>query len=298
MSFSQKVKTEIISKSNNNKEYDIAELMGIVSSIGEVVGNYENFILDTDNPIVFEHFAILVKNNFPFDITKQIGKDNCKLFLKTLGYKLTNDPIAVGLSAFDEKMLEQTEMRKAYLRGTFLAIGSISDPHKSYHLEMVCNNKNKANRIQKIMITFGLDAKIVLRKNHYVVYIKEGSQISDFLSAIGAYQALLELENVRILKDMRNTVNRKVNCETANIGKTVNAAIRQIEDIELIKEKNELINLPDQLKEIAILRLENPDSSLKDLGTLLDPPVGKSGVNHRLRKISLIAEELRNKNAG
>ena len=215
-----------------------------------------------------------------------------------MGYKVTNDPIDFATDDYDEKLFEQDEMKKAFLRGVFLAIGSISDPHKSYHLEMVCCNNKKALRIQKMMIFFNLDAKIVLRKNHYVVYLKEGSQICDFLSVIGAFQAMLELENVRILKDMRNTVNRKVNCETANIGKTVNAALRQIEDIELIKEKNELINLPDQLKEIAILRLENPDSSLKDLGTLLDPPVGKSGVNHRLRKISLIAEELRNKNAG
>jgi hypothetical protein len=298
MSFSKKVKIELRNRINKESKYDIAELVGIISSIGEIEGDYENLVLDTDNPLVYEQFALLIKNNFPVDVTKKIGKENCKKLLKEMGYKVTNDPIDFATDDYDEKLFEQDEMKKAFLRGVFLAIGSISDPHKSYHLEMVCCNNKKALRIQKMMIFFNLDAKIVLRKNHYVVYLKEGSQICDFLSVIGAFQAMLELENVRILKDMRNTVNRKVNCETANIGKTVNAALRQIEDIELIKEKNELINLPDQLKEIAILRLENPDSSLKDLGTLLDPPVGKSGVNHRLRKISLIAEELRNKNAG
>ncbi|MBQ1801705.1 MAG: DNA-binding protein WhiA [Lachnobacterium sp.] len=298
MSFSKKVKIELRNRINKESKYDIAELVGIISSIGEIEGDYENLVLDTDNPLVYEQFALLIKNNFPVDVTKKIGKENCKKILKEMGYKVTNDPIDFATDDYDEKLFEQDEMKKAFLRGVFLAIGSISDPHKSYHLEMVCCNNKKALRIQKMMIFFNLDAKIVLRKNHYVVYLKEGSQICDFLSVIGAFQAMLELENVRILKDMRNTVNRKVNCETANIGKTVNAALRQIEDIELIKEKNELINLPDQLKEIAILRLENPDSSLKDLGTLLDPPVGKSGVNHRLRKISLIAEELRNKNAG
>ncbi len=298
MSFSKKVKIELRNRINKESKYDIAELVGIISSIGEIEGDYENLVLDTDNPLVYEQFALLIKNNFPVDVTKKIDKENCKKLLKEMGYKVTNDPIDFATDDYDEKLFEQDEMKKAFLRGVFLAIGSISDPHKSYHLEMVCCNNKKALRIQKMMIFFNLDAKIVLRKNHYVVYLKEGSQICDFLSVIGAFQAMLELENVRILKDMRNTVNRKVNCETANIGKTVNAALRQIEDIELIKEKNELINLPDQLKEIAILRLENPDSSLKDLGTLLDPPVGKSGVNHRLRKISLIAEELRNKNAG
>ncbi|SDY20854.1 DNA-binding protein WhiA [Lachnobacterium bovis] len=298
MSFSKKVKIELRNRINKESKYDIAELVGIISSIGEIEGDYKNLVLDTDNPLVYEQFALLIKNNFPVDVTKKIGKENCKKLLKEMGYKVTNDPIDFATDDYDEKLFEQDEMKKAFLRGVFLAIGSISDPHKSYHLEMVCCNNKKALRIQKMMIFFNLDAKIVLRKNHYVVYLKEGSQICDFLSVIGAFQAMLELENVRILKDMRNTVNRKVNCETANIGKTVNAALRQIEDIELIKEKNELINLPDQLKEIAILRLENPDSSLKDLGTLLDPPVGKSGVNHRLRKISLIAEELRNKNAG
>ena len=143
------------------------------------------------------------------------------------------------------------------------------------------------------MATFDVDAKIVERKKHYVVYLKEGAQIVDMLNVMGAHVALMNLENVRILKEMRNSVNRKVNCETANISKTVNAAVRQVEDIQYIMKTKGLSSLPDNLQEIAQVRLEHPDMPLKDLGTLLTPPIGKSGVNHRLRRISEIAEKLR-----
>ena len=137
-----------------------------------------------------------------------------------------------------------------------------------------------------------MDAKIVERKKHYVVYLKEGSQIVDILNVMEAHVALMELENVRILKEMRNSVNRQVNCETANISKTVNAAVKQLEDITFIRDHAGLDSLPDNLREMALLRLEHPEAPLKELGTYLNPPVGKSGVNHRLRKISEIAEEM------
>ena len=140
---------------------------------------------------------------------------------------------------------------------------------------------------------FGVDAKIVERKKHYVVYLKEGAQIVDMLNVMGAHVALMNLENVRILKEMRNSVNRKVNCETANISKTVNAAVRQVEDIQLIVEKQGMSSLPENLQEIARVRMENPDMPLKELGALLTPPIGKSGVNHRLRRIGEIADRLR-----
>ena len=136
---------------------------------------------------------------------------------------------------------------------------------------------------------------ILLRKKHQVVYLKEGAQIVDMLNIMEAHVALMNLENVRILKEMRNSVNRKVNCETANISKTVTAAVKQLGDIEYIKQNAGLDSLPENLKEMALLRLEYPDTPLKELGTYLDPPVGKSGVNHRLRRISEIADELRGK---
>lgn len=174
-----------------------------------------------------------------------------------------------------------------------MAAGSISDPNKAYHFEIVCHTKEQARQLQELLCGFDTDAKIVERKGHYVVYIKEGAHIVDSLNIMEAYVSLMKLENVRILKEMRNSVNRKVNCETANISKTVNAAVKQIEDIRLIQKMRGFDDLPAQLREMALLRLEYPDAPLKELGGYLDPPMGKSGVNHRLRKLSAIAEELR-----
>ena len=169
----------------------------------------------------------------------------------------------------------------------------MSDPEKSYHFEIVCASEARAVQLQTMMDSFGVDAKIVLRKKTYVVYLKEGSQIVDLLNVMEAPVALMEFENVRILKDMRNTVNRKVNCETANINKTVSAAVKQMDDIRYIQAVIGLDGLPDNLREMALVRLERPDATLKELGEALNPPVGKSGVNHRLRKLGILADDLR-----
>ena len=162
-------------------------------------------------------------------------------------------------------------------------------------MEIVCQSKERADEIRELLGTFEIEAKQVVRKNHYVVYLKEGSQIVDTLNVIGAHVALMDFENSRILKDMRNSVNRRVNCETANIGKTVSASVRQAKDIELVMQSEHYKELPDTLKEMAKIRLHNPNVSLKELGELMDPPIGKSGVNHRLRKLSEIADKLRAK---
>jgi hypothetical protein len=196
------------------------------------------------------------------------------------------------LSAGRDGLLLRTCCKRAFLRGAFLASGSISDPEKSYHFEIVCGRQEHALLLQELLREFELDPKIVLRKKYYILYLKEGAQIVDALNIMGAYVALMELENVRILHEMRGSVNRIVNCETANIGKVVDAACRQVDDINYIRSKMSLDELPPSLREIAALRLEYPDSSLKELGELCDPPVGKSGVNHRLRKLSQMAEKL------
>ena len=206
--------------------------------------------------------------------------------------------IAEELSLVRNIVIQETCCKRAFLRGAFMASGSMSDPEKSYHFEIVCATLAKAEQIQRIMQCFDLDGKIVMRKKSYVVYLKEGSQIADVLNVMEAHMALMEFENVRILKDMRNTVNRKVNCETANINKTVSAAVKQIEDIRYIEETKGLEKLPEGLKDMALTRLTYPEASLKELGSLLNPPVGKSGVNHRLRKLSEMAEELRAKQGG
>ena len=173
--------------------------------------------------------------------------------------------------------------------------GSISAPEKFYHFEIVCSTESKAVQLKNIILCFHIDAKIVARKKYFVVYVKESDGIVDLLNVMEAHVSLMEFENIRILKDMRNSVNRKVNCETANLNKTVSAAVKQIEDIEYIKNTVGLSVLSENLEELAILRLENTDSSLKELGEMLSVPVGKSGVNHRLRKISRIADDLRKK---
>lgn len=160
------------------------------------------------------------------------------------------------------------------MRGAFLAAGSISDPERSYHFEIVCTAEAKAHQLQDIIKTFGMEAKIVMRKKYYVVYIKEGSQIADILKVMEAPISLMELENIRILKEMRGSVNRQVNCETANINKTVSAAVKQIEDIVYIRDTIGFEGLPENLEEIAKARLERPEATLKELGEGLDPPVG------------------------
>ena len=195
----------------------------------------------------------------------------------------------------EEQMVSSDENARAYIRGALLGGGSISNPEKAYHLEFVTHSEEYAKDLSKLVNRFGLNSKIIQRKNSYIVYIKEGEQIVDILNIVGAHTCLLELENIRIMKEMRNNVNRLVNCETANLSKTVNAAVRQVESIRLIQKEIGLQRLPKNLRDIAELRLNYPDESLKELGEMLDPPVGKSGVNHRLRKIEKIAEELRGK---
>ena len=201
--------------------------------------------------------------------------------------------IEENLSLAQNVVLMQNCCKRAFIRGAFLAAGSISDPEKFYHFEIACATEAKAKQIQGLILSMGIEAKIVLRKKYFVVYIKEGNLIVDILNVMEAPVALMELENIRILKEMRGSVNRQVNCETANINKTVSAAVKQMEDIIYIRDTAGFDSLPDNLREIAELRLARPEATLKELGEALDPPVGKSGVNHRLRKLGNMAELLR-----
>lgn len=183
--------------------------------------------------------------------------------------------------------------RRSYLRGAFLACGSVSDPEKSYHLEFSVHGAEAAEKIRQVLKREGFDARIVSRKKDCVVYLKEGDQIVELLGEMGASVSFLNLESVRVMKQMRGDVNRKVNCETANLDRTVNSAVKQIEDIRLIRDKRGFGDLTPALREMAEVRLEHPDASLSELGNWLDPKIGKSGVNHRLRKLSAYAEKLR-----
>ncbi|MFX3616754.1 MAG: DNA-binding protein WhiA [Sporolactobacillus sp.] len=192
-----------------------------------------------------------------------------------------------------EELIEKDCYRRAYLRGSFLAGGSLNHPESSYHLEIFSNYEDHTYSLAKLMNTFDLNVKVLPRKNGYIIYMKEGEKITDFLSIIGANKALFYFEDIRIVKDMRNSVNRLVNCETANLNKTVSAAMRQTENIRLIQKSIGLDELPDKLREIAELRLQHPDITLKELGELAGEPISKSGINHRFRKIDGIASRIR-----
>jgi len=181
---------------------------------------------------------------------------------------------------------------RGYLRGAFLGGGSVSDPEGPYHLEIVCSDSDHRDFIIQLMQTFGLSPKKAERKGMPLLYLKEGEQIVDFLNIVGAHKALLEFENMRIVKELRNQVNRTVNCEMANVNRIADTGTRQYQALMRIAEKVGIEKLPVNLREIALVRLDNPDISLKELGEMLTPPLGKSGVNHRLRKLERLAEDL------
>ncbi|OPY55738.1 MAG: Sporulation transcription regulator WhiA [Pelotomaculum sp. PtaU1.Bin035] len=192
-----------------------------------------------------------------------------------------------------EELLKKECCRRAYLRGVFLGGGSVNSPEGNYHLEVITDNEKYARYIGRLMKKFRLPAKVSERKNWHVIYLKDSEQIVGFLNIIGAHTALLNFENARIYKDMRNQVNRLVNCETANLNKTVNASVRQLENIKLVRDTIGFDQMPASLREAAELRVKYPDASLKELGDIMQPRLGKSGINHRLRKLEEIAEKIR-----
>ena len=298
MSFSQEVKEELSRHIPGARHCQLAELAALVSFMCKLTtkGKETALILETESPLIARKYFTLLNKTLSIYKDKKVITDEQGLELLTalkMWRENERGETVCRLDVVDGILLQQTCCKRAFIRGAFLAAGSISDPRKAYHMEIVCRTSPQARQLRDVMNTFEAEAKIVERKGHYVVYVKEGSRIVDMLGVMEANVALMNLENVRILKEMRNSVNRKVNCETANIGKTVSAAVRQVEDIQLIEKKIGLSKLPQSLQEIARVRLEHPDMPLKDLGELLTPPVGKSGVNHRLRRISEIAEELK-----
>ena len=201
----------------------------------------------------------------------------------------------LGLKMWDmnSSMKQDEQLARLCIREAFIKSGSMNDPNKKYHLEIMFKTKKKAEEMQTLLNNFNINAKVIKREKDYMLYLKDGEEISEFLALIGANSSVIKFEEIRVLKETRNDINRLVNCETANLNKTINAAVKQIEDIKLIKKKRKFSNLPENLQEIAELRIANPDVSLVELGKMLSEPIGKSGVNHRLKKISEIAEDLR-----
>lgn len=190
------------------------------------------------------------------------------------------------------KTINQQEelLLKAFIRGIFLGSGSVNNPENKYHLEIILSSLENAKIVKEILEKVQIHMKEMQRKNGYSLYLKEGEEISKFLALIGANAAVLKFEEIRVLREMKNNINRKVNCETANLSKTIHAAVKQVEAIKKLQKQGTFENLPDSLKEIAILRLENPDASLVELGKMLKNPIGKSGVNHRLKQLEQLGE--------
>ena len=312
MSFSGSVTEELLRHEDSARHCQIAELAAMIAFNGEIVRLPSKDIIlrmsSENESIIRKCFTLLGKTftiNGEVSIDEKIVRKNNRFTIDIEDPETTVKVLqAIKVLTADRRpvhsdglvssmVIQKNCCRRAFLRGAFLCAGSISDPEKFYHFEIVCTTPAKALQLQEIIQSFEIDAKIVKRKKYHVVYVKEGAQIVELLGLMGAGVSLMNLENVRILKGMRNTVNRKVNCETANINKTVNAAVKQMEDIIYIRDTVGLHRLPENLEETALLRLEYPQASLKELGTLLSIPVGKSGINHRLRKICSIAEELR-----
>ena len=313
MSFSSKVKEELSKDCNNPRHCCIAETAAIISMCGKVVFDEKDRVrieIHTENVTVARKYFTLLKKTY--NINTDISIRHSSSLNKSRSYILSvNDdetarkilmtcrlmkPFGVieeDFSISDSLIIQRECCKRAFIRGAFLASGSVSDPVKTYHFEIVCLSEAKAKQLQMIMETFNINARVIKRRKYFVVYVKDSSQVVDLLNIMGAYNALMDMENVRIVKDMRNNVNRKVNCETANINKTVSAAVKQIEDIRFIQMSSAFDELPESLQEMAELRVRYPEATLAELGQLLDTPVGKSGVNHRLKKISLFADELR-----
>ena len=312
MSFSAETKNELARIFSDNECCNISELSAIVRLAGSIqIAGYKklNLKISTELNSTARKIFKLLKSNFGINteisvnknqmlkrnssyvlmVTSEMGAEN---LLRELGI-LSREEGFFTMNKVPEDLIKDNECIRAFIRGAFLGGGSISDPEKNYHLEFVANNEEFAESLKNLINSLGFNSKTVSRKNNYVVYLKESEQISDLLNIIGAHQALLSLESTKIVKEMRNNVNRLVNCETANLSKTVNAAVRQIENIKYIQSKVGLDHLPPNLREIAELRVDNEDLTLKELGEMASPELSKSAVNHRLRKIEQIADDLR-----
>lgn len=295
MSFSSIVKEELSKKISGARHCQIAELAAIYSFCGSFVQkNKENsyIFFNFENVLVANKCFTLMKKAFTIysgcDFVNQIAYDEKSLTISVNDKELC-EKIQDAFESFS--VTERTCCRRAYLRGAYLCGGSTTDPGKSYHLEIVCKNKKSADKIIELFETFDVDAKLVERGRYYIVYIKDSNKIVLALNVFEAPVALMEYENTIIMKEMRNSINRQNNCDVANLNKTVSAAQSVISDIKQLMGTAEYENLPDNIKEVAMLRVEYPDASLKELGEMLTPPLGKSGVNHRLRKLSEMARK-------
>ncbi len=309
MSFSSEIKDEVAKIKVEDYKIILSELAGITPMCG--ILNFKNNKISmeyiTENAPVARRIFTFLRRSFGFDVevknvrSTQLKKnvfiiyisqdESCRLLLDELKYIKGASVFMIDYAPTD--LIKTSNEKKAYIRGAFMGSGSITDPKKGYHLEFVSENESNAYFLRDTINEFGLKSKVIMRKEKYIIYIKDSEQISDFLSLIGAYNSVLNYENVRVIKEMRNNVNRIVNCETANLNKTVKSSYDQVEDIKLIEREIGIENLDEDLKVIAKIRLENRSMSLNDIANSLEPKLSKSTVNYRFKKLRRIANKLR-----
>ncbi len=315
MSFSTDTKNELAHFEPEKKCCMLAEIAGFIRMCGSIRlagGGKINVVITTDNAAVARHYKKMIKEYFDVDAGLEVGKgtslkkgrvynltiydDEDKMsqqVLREVGILMVREGMNYISDGIYDGLIRNKCCRKSYLRGVFLGAGSITDPEKSYHLEFVCNTEILGHDVKKLINSFvDLHAKIVQRKGSFVVYVKESEQIIDILNILKAHGQLLKYEDVRIIKNMKNTANRINNCDSANLDRTLNASQRQIEAIKKIEGAKGLRALPDKLYDVAVLRLENPEASLIELAEMMEPPLKKSGINNRFRKIEEFANKL------
>ncbi len=308
MTYAAEIKTSLVKSSLNNELEEKSLLSAIIRSLGELklgsIGRLD-FSISTENNAVARFVLKQLKNKYNLK-AKLIVKKNRSL-KKHLIYEIVVEAgkrFLAEIGVIDDKnglriveeiphfVYQSDKAMSAYLRGLFLGGGSVSKPEKAYHFEIVVHSQKHAESVINLMEHFKLAPKLIIRKNNYVIYLKDSQQIVDVLGVIGAFNALLDFENVRLVKSIKNGTNRRCNCDTANLKRTVDAAQRQIQAIKLIEEKIGLDRLPASLLECAILRRDYPEMNLTELGEMFRKTLGKSGVNHRLKKIEKIAAEI------
>lgn len=297
MSFSTDVKEEL-SKINNYTKKDSLrmELIGFLMIANTVVVG-QKIRYSTESQYTINRFAKLLSNCGIMDYTIELQRKTFSIFLpkgkllEELEIQEKNK-IVIRKEKMEEAFQKNEEQKtKDFLRGAFLGGGSINNPEKKYHLEIKFSADSNKEEMMKRLEKQNIKMKELSASP--ILYLKEGEEISNFLAFIGASSGVLRFEEIRVMRDVRNNVNRLVNCETANLNKTINSAVKQIEDIQFIKQKRKFGELSEQLKEIAEVRVTYPEKSFVELGQLLKEPIGKSGVSHRLKAISKFAEELR-----
>lgn len=308
MSFSSDTKNEIVKIKNVSTAAELCELMGAVAFGGRLKREKGTLVLATvtENPKIARRLFQLMKNAANVTSRIKINKtqrnnvsytvytenDEAISLLLTLGFiSRPSDINYLDAFSVNTAYIDKSAKRKAFLRGAFLTSGAVMSPEKKYHMEFATTAYGLHNDLYAVMKELGLNPKVVVRGTSLVIYFKNSEEIADILGLMGAYKVLMDFHNVKIIKEIRNNVNRTMNCEAANLQKMVDAAVDQVAAINKLIETGRFDSLPDNLKEIARLRLKYRDLSLKELGEMLDPPLGKSGVNHRLRKIQEIADK-------